>query len=258
MVSIFRITILLITGWFFGVNSSVLACELKFGWEPWPPFQYQDSNKVLTGLDIDLLNIVTQRMNCSTEFLRIRWIAHLERLKDGSLDLAASASWSKERASYVHFSEPYRKEEVGFFIRKEDVGKYNFKGLKDIAGSSFVLGATLGYYYGEEFEELLKKKSFKNNIELVEDNLNNFKKLAAKRIDGFLMDKIPAFNLMGQVNPSLQIAIHPMEIYSCDIHVLFSKNSVPLKTVHKFNEVLRQIKQEGVYDKILNKYLNTN
>ena len=34
------------------------AQELSMGWEDWQPYQYMDSNQVVTGLDIELMQAI--------------------------------------------------------------------------------------------------------------------------------------------------------------------------------------------------------
>ncbi|MBU2510014.1 transporter substrate-binding domain-containing protein [bacterium] len=232
------------------------ACELKVGWEPWPPFQFENSNGVLNGLDIELLNILFDHMQCKPLFFRIRWTAHLERIKNGTMDLAASASWSEERAQYAYFSKSYRTEEVGLFIRKGESKKYPFKSLEDIIGSEFTLGATEGYYYGDLFEQLVKTGRLSKNVKFVEDTSYNFHKLAANRIDGFLMDHIAAIHMKKEIDPPPEVERHAMEIYSCNIYIMFSKKSVSPETVDLFNLKLAEIRKEGIHAQIMKKYID--
>lgn len=249
--------LLIITLTFSGPNAGfAVDCELKTGWEPWPPFQYLDDSGMLTGLDVDLLKAVAERMNCRLLFVQIRWKAHLDRLKNGSLDLGASASRTDERAEFAYFSEPYRQEVVKLFVRKGDAGKYSFKTIESIAASAFILGATEGYYYGADFERLMKTDSFRERVELVEDNINNFHKLDAGRIDGFLMDSVAAVMLHRQLGYSQAIEVHPLEIYSSDIFIIFSKKSVTPVLVQRFNQCLSELQQNGVYGSIVSRYQN--
>lgn len=239
------------------LSVSARGCELLFGWEPWPPFQYRDESGNLAGMDFDILQEVSDRMECKLVYLQIRWVAHLERLKNGSMDIAASASWSQERAEYAFYSLPYRQENVRLFMRRGEIDSLDISSISELGKKAFVLGITEGYYYGEAFEKLHAGATSPLKIESVQDNTYNLKKLTAGRIDGFLMDEIAAAHLIKRLKMSKEIEAYPMQVYSCDIHVMFSKESVSTVTVRRFNDALADFKKQQAYDAILQKYINT-
>jgi len=240
---------------FLSIISTSHAFVLKSGWEPWPPFQYVDiKTGEPTGFDIELISAIFNKMLCKPKFIVIHWDAHLLRLKDGSLDFAQGASYSAEREEYAYFSEPYRSETVNLYVLKGRSNKYKFKSLADIKGSSFRLGVTSGYYYGREYSELIKNPMFKKHVNETNVDLAHSKMLVLDRIDGFLMDNIAAHKIITAKNLWDKIEIHPMKVYSCGIHVMFSKKSVQHEIVEAFNNELSQFKESGEYKKILKKY----
>lgn len=240
----------------FASPASAAECELKMGWEPWPPYQYVDEKGRHTGLDTDLVTAIAKESNCRLIFYKIEWKAHLNRLKTGSLDMATSASRTPERLKYAYFSKPYRSETVNLYVRKGESHLYPFKKPSDMIGKDFDLGIVYSYFYGPEFEVLRHKPEFKSQLEEIRNNEHNLFKLINNRIDGFLLDSIVAATLIKKFELGNRIEQHPMHIYSTNIYLMFSRNAVKPETVKMFNEGLTRLKKSPFYQEILNRYLN--
>ena len=193
-------------------------------------------------------------MDYSVTLSELPWKRHLSNVEQGRTDLAASASRTPEREQYAFFSDSYRTESVVMYIRKEDAGKYEFDSLQGLIGTDFTLAVTRGYYYGEEFEELMNDPQFKKRIVEVNDNQLAQRQLARKRVDGFLEDPIAATIELRDEGLLEEVSTH-MPIYSDDIYVMFSKKSTSPDIVEAFNISLAELKTNGTYDQIINKYL---
>ena len=100
------------------------AQELTLGWEDWQPYQYQDSNQNVTGLDIELMRAILDNMDDRVTLTELPWKRHLNNVEAGRTDLAASASKTPEREQYAFFSDAYRTESAVMYIRKAD-GEYD-------------------------------------------------------------------------------------------------------------------------------------
>lgn len=231
-----------------------VAQGLSLGWEDWQPYQYRDSNQVVTGLDIELMHAIFENIGHRLTLVELPWKRHLRNVELGLTDLAASASKTPEREKYAFFSDPYRSEAAVMYIRKEDIGKYQFQSLREIIDTDFTLAATRGYYYGEEFAQLMKDPEFKKHVVEVNDNQLAQRQLARKRVDGFLEDPIAATFELRDEGLLEKVAIH-MPIYSDDIYVMFSKKSTTPSLVKAFNKSLAELRANGAYDRIMDKYL---
>ena len=230
-----------------------MADSLSLGWEDWKPYQYQSSDGELTGLDIDLVKAVFENHGRSLKFVQLPWKRHLGNVESGRIDLAASASKTPEREEYAYFSDPYRSESAALFIRKADQGKFQFSSLRDIIGTEFSLAVVRGYYYGEEFSELMKNEDFRKHVHEVNDNQLAQRQLVRGRVDGFLEDPIAASVELEEEGVADQV-INVLAIYSDDIYVMFSKKTLSESDVEAFNRSLEEIRNSGHYDNILGRY----
>lgn len=234
--------------------NSAVAQEVSLGWEDWQPYQYKNAKEEVTGLDIELMQAILENIGYQVTLHELPWKRHLNNVETGRTDLAASASKTPEREQYAYFSDPYRTESVVMYIRAEDSGNHKFDSLQGIIGSEFTLAVTRGYYYGEEFEELMKNPEFKKHIREVNDNQLAQRQLVRNRVDGFLEDPIAASIELGDEGLLDKVSIH-MPIYSDDIFAMFSKKSTSMEMVEAFNKSLAELKKNGTYDQIMSKYL---
>jgi len=158
------------------------------GWEPWEPYQFINKEKQLTGLDVELISIIAQQMNCKISYTQLPWKRTLSYVERGQLDLAAGASKTSEREVYAFFSNPYRDESNVIFVLKGVSQKFPFKQLSDIKNSSFQLGITIGYHYGEAFSALMKDDAFKKHVQGVPNEPVNIMKTLKHRVHGYIGD----------------------------------------------------------------------
>lgn len=237
------------------INLTSNNLELISAWESWAPYQYLDNQKRLTGLDIELIEAIVKKMNYTIKFKERPWARQLDEIKNGYIDLISGASKTTERENFAYFSAPYRKESAVLYILKNNSARFkNIKKLEDIMNSSFKLGVVREYYYGEDYKKLIKNSQFKRQVQEVHEDIMNYKKLLGRRIDGFLADPVATAAGLRKVN-MLDKVTGLFIVYSDDIYVMFSKKKSSQKVVNDFNTSLELIKNDGTYDKIMNKYL---
>jgi polar amino acid transport system substrate-binding protein len=229
------------------------AQTLTSAWEFWEPFQYTDANGKLKGIDIEIITAAMKKAGLSPDFKEMPWNRVINLIKTGELNFAGGASKTEERMEFAYFSDSYRKESAVIYVNKGK--KYNIKSLDDIVKAGFKLGVTTGYYYGEEYERLIKNPAFKALIQEVSSDSLNYKKLQGGRIDGFLIEPLVGEAEFKNLGISGQFEALPFTAYADDIYVMFSKKTVNIKTVEAFNKGLAEIKKSGEYQKILNSYI---
>ncbi|MBF0452213.1 MAG: amino acid ABC transporter substrate-binding protein [Candidatus Magnetomorum sp.] len=243
---------------FLGAINPVFSAEKRtfsIGWEPWTPYQYEDEQKNLNGLDVELVKTIIKNMNCDIVYKQLPWKRHLAYIERGEIDLAAAASKTPEREAYSLFSLAYRKESTVIFVLKGGSQKYPLKQLADIKNSTFQLGITNGYFYGETFAELMKDDDFKKHVQGVASDTINIKKVLKNRVNGFIGDIYAGVAALKEAGVRSQFEIHPMPVYSSDVYIMFSKKTSTPEDVDKFNQTLKILKENGALEKIFKKYI---
>ncbi|MGF1742179.1 transporter substrate-binding domain-containing protein [Vibrio profundum] len=226
-------------------------CILSMGWTSWPPFMYANEKNQVTGKHIELIKAVTSGMGCHIKFKEMPWKRLLLEVKKGHIDMAAGASWTKDRAVWAHYSEPYINSKISFFILKVDMETHDINSFEDIKKNNFQLGVLRGAYYGQEFERLSNDPEFKKNIQVLTSVSANVKKLLARRIDGYFMNHESGIALINKMGKDEDIITHPSISITDKYHVIMSKKSIDIEMLDKFNTSLDNVIKSGTYDEIM-------
>ncbi len=230
------------------------SCQLNMGWDPWEPYQYLTPDDQVRGLDIDLVKAIANEAGCNVNYIQKSWMALLQDLKDGNVDLLAGASKNKSREEFAYFSNEYRHESFILYVRAGETEKYTNKTLRGLLETDFKLGVTEDYIYGDVATALQDDPLFKSKFVYVPVTEVNYYNLLQHKIDGFLEDPFVAAFTIKRKALQGQIEAHPIEIHSGDVAIMFSKKSVKAETVADFNQALIRLKDSGEYQNILSKY----
>ena len=232
------------------LSAPVKTKELSVGWELWYPYQYHNRDRQLVGLDIDSFNAIMVEAKLNFTTAEIPWKTHLNFLKIGKMDLAMGASWSKEREGFAYFSYPYRKETVKLFVKKGNAQNIKLQTLTDLVGSQYMLGVESGYYYGKDYEKLINTAGFYANISEVIDLEQNVTLLMKGYLDGFLVDPNTMKSFIKKYQMENEFEEHPLDIYSTDIFIMLSKQSSDVETLHKINNAIVTLIDNGELKRI--------
>ncbi|MBN9412489.1 MAG: TRIC cation channel family protein [Candidatus Paracaedimonas acanthamoebae] len=234
------------------------------GWYLWDPYQYTIHNEgagdTLTGLDIELVKAITTAAKAQVVYEPVSWRQHQEDLKNGKRDFAAGATYTAERAKFVHFSAPYRFEENSLFIRRHEESRLQFKTivefLHQVKQRQFRLGVIEGYIYADpEINKWLEDPANQKLIVKANNDLENINLLLDEKIDGFLADRVVGATLIWRANHGDRINEIRLGIKT-PIHLMFSKKTVPLAQVEEFNKAIEEVKSSSTYNKIISWYLH--
>jgi polar amino acid transport system substrate-binding protein len=235
---------------------SAKSCQLTMGWEPWEPYHYEDQEKMVKGLDIEMMKLISQETGCGIKFKKGDWRQLLEELKSGDVDFLTGASVTNKRKEYALFSDGYRTEKFVLFVRNGESEKYAQPNLVNMVKAGFRLGITMDYIYNNEVDELqddpeLKARVFPESLGLI-----NVSKLLDNQIDGFLEDPVVGTSAIRRQGLENQIELHPYTINTGDVHLMFSKATVNKETVDSINQALAKLRKDGRHKRLMDKYTN--
>jgi polar amino acid transport system substrate-binding protein len=234
------------------------------GWYLWDPYQYtirnEGAGETLTGLDIELVKAITTAAKYKVVYEPVSWKQHQQDLKNGKRDFAAGATYTSERAQFVHFSVPYRYEENSLFVRRDEESQFQFKTISEFLNQvkqhHLRLGVIEGYIYADPvINTWLKDPQNQELIVKANNDLENINALLEKKIDGFLADRIVGATLIWRTNHGANINEIRLGIKT-PIHFMFSKKTVPLKQVEEFNKAIEKVRNSATYNQIISWYLH--
>lgn len=236
--------------------SALASCELRFGWEPYVPYQFAGDDGEVTGADIALMRELAAAIGCDVVFKELPWARQLLELENGAIDVVMSASWTPERAEYALFSVPYRRAEMAIFVRRGTLSQYRLTALSQIPEIGFHLGVILGYYYGQEFEQLRQNRAFAAYVDPAADYQTNIRKLLHQRIDGLLVDDVAVMLAEARaLGVADQVERSPLAMPGDEFHIMFSRRSVAPDLVAAVDRQLHAMRAGGRIQAILDQFV---
>jgi polar amino acid transport system substrate-binding protein len=214
-----------------------------------------------SGLDAEMARAIAQQIGYKVKFTPIDWSDQIENLKNGAQHFAVSATYTEERTKFVYFSEPYRREENSFFVRKGDKGRFKFnsgdmKGfVESLKASKAKIAITEGMVYAaKEINEFIADSANKPYLVATETTFESMDLLLKGEIDGILDDRVITSAAIWRTKNTDKIE----EVYlgiGTPIHFMFSKKAVSESFVNEFNKGLAKIKADGTYSRINRDYM---
>ena len=211
------------------------------------PFEYTDENGEFVGIDVDIIKAVAANQGFNIEIQSLGWDAAVTAVQAGQADaLLAGASITKERKdSGWIFSDSYY-DSYQVFAAKADSG---IESLDDLKGKTIaVKNATAGANYAKELKD---KYGFK--IDTYEDSPTMYQAVVLGQADACVEDKpIMADNIK---TGGLDLTIVESTAIKVAPYGFAIMNKDNQELLDMFNKGLQEIKDNGTYDEILNKYL---
>lgn len=230
------------------------SCQFTMGFDVWEPYQYIGLGKAVKGMDIELVQMVADKLNCGITYRQDSWGNLLNLLKAGKIDMVLGASITDERKVFALFSEPYRSEEFLLYIRAEDVHKHRQASVVDFVLDNNKIGTIGEYYYGRELSDLMDDDKYSKQFHPVFMGEINLARLLDGDIDGYLEDSFVGASLVRRKGLAKYITPHQAKISTGEVYVMFSRATVSPEKVTDFNQALVELKNNGDYDRLVSKY----
>ncbi len=236
--------------------------QLNNGWYLWEPYQF---NKItaggysLTGMDIQLVNKLAEKVGVKVNYEQVEWGQHQADLKNGDRDIASGATYTKERAKYVYFSEPYRFEENSLFILNDSDKDLDFNSVSEFLSQArlqnFNLGTTKGFIYADsQINLFISDDGNQDIIHQYANDVGALKALIKGEIDGFMSDRVVGAAAI--LNHKANSLVKEVQLSArTPIHLMFSKKTVPLELVDKFNQEIKKFSGSSEYKDVVKTYL---
>ena len=191
---------------------------IKISTGEWPPFLSE--NMKYHGVAARIISESFALEGISIEYSWFPWKRTYSNVKNGLSDASAVWAITDERSKELLFSDPIIKNtNVLLFNNNRPL---SWTSLKDL--SDQIIGATNGYFYGEEFQQAEANGLI--TVERTSIESHNFKKLAAGRIDAVIAEIDTGYEIMHRIFKPKQIEsiqVSAQEIASVTNHLAISK-----------------------------------
>jgi len=207
----------------------------------WYPYLFKDELGKSAGADVALLTLILKEMGCQLKVVQFPERRSLFELNQGHMDIGLGASKNKARQEKLHYSTPYRYEINKFIYRNSDTEITKSATLQDVLKTNKRIAINLAGWYGDEIENA---KADHNNFIFSDTVGKRLKMLNFNRVDLVIDDEVVLCSELLRSN-YIGFSIHPMVLYKADIHFIFNKQSISSTFVEHFNQVLKQMRDDG-------------
>lgn len=241
--------------WMFILDINVVFSKetIKIAVGNWPP--YLSEKMEHKGIVAQIITEIFSAEGYNVEFRFFPWARAYVETKQGSFDCTGVWLKKPEREADFYYSDPVIKEKTVFFHLKDF--KFDWNKIDDLYGLK--IGGIIRFSYGEEFDNDLKLGKIK--VDRTSTDVQNFKKLLAKRLDIYPQEINIAYNVLRSDFKPEEIQLityHPKTLMENESYLLFPKNVARSKVLIKiFNKNLKHLKDSGKYQQYFDINQNT-
>lgn len=210
------------------------------------PFEFVDEKNQIVGFDVDLAKAIGEAMGYEVVYLNLAWDGLIPSLLNKNIDMIASGmSITEERAKQVNFSEPYFTSVLTIVVHQNN---NSIQTLEDLAGKIVAVQInTTGDFAASEIDGAKI-----NRYNTVPEALQN---IVIGIVDAAVID-LPVAEAFFAANPHAPLK-HVGKVSDDDTFGLaLRKEDTDL--LEKVNAALAQIKADGTYDQIYDKWFSGN
>lgn len=231
-----------------GANASAAKATYIIGTEPYfPPFEYADENNSnqIIGFDVDLINAIAEDQGFNVVWKSLEFDALIPALQSGQIDIIVSGmTITEEREKSVDFSNPYINAGLALAVAQNN---NQIKSVDDIKGK--VAAVQQGSTGAEKADELKAQGLIKSIIYLphVNDIILN---IQSGRADFMINDLPVTIAYMNQHPGVIKIVDDQLQSESYG----FAVREGNTELLEKLNTGLANVKEDGTYEEIMDKY----
>jgi polar amino acid transport system substrate-binding protein len=212
-----------------------------------PPFEMLGENGQITGIHVDIIREFCKRNGIEADFRILPWPRALDEVKEGRAAAVSSPRKTEERTQFLIYPSEYFTMERTVIVGLKEKGIKASK-LDDLKNKT--CGVVRAYVYPPQFDNYsgLKKDESTDNIMMI-------RKLGEHRTELAVGEQ--SILLFIAKNLGIQIETVFVLVDAEPDYFAFSKTLGEKGRIlaEKFNQTIRQLRQEGFITKTYDKYL---
>jgi len=227
------------------------------------PFSFQSNGK-FTGLDIELSRLIGDRLGKNLEIVDMAFEALIPALQSGKIDFAlANFNVTEERKKLIRYSDPYIENDISALVKRS---AQPHGGAEPAQPTKTAAGATndgakitsvdnlkdkrIGVLLGSVHDTYMTKTYPHTTILQYKSPSDIVLAVKSGKIDAAMYTYETLLEIM-RGDPEL--AMVGKSLFAVPIGIGFNKSNSDLR--EKFNAFLRQIKENGVYDDMVSRWI---
>jgi polar amino acid transport system substrate-binding protein len=217
--------------------------------DDYKPFSWKDENGEMKGILIDILNeTINKRMDVPITHEGYPWIRAQELVKTGKADAFCTFP-SEARKSYTNVSKEAVVDNRVYLYSNPHNPK--IEEIKKVKIPQDLKPFKIGSYNGDGW---VKQNLNKMDIAWTSSPKQVLEMVASQRVDVYSDFSTSTYYLIKEMNLKQSILEIPVDFENVSFNLCVGKNSPYVNILPKFDEVMKQIKADGTYQSILDRY----
>lgn len=245
MISIIAVLLLTLTG--CSEKEETVTVLTNSGYEP---YEMVDTDGTLIGFDIELMEALAKEMGIVIEWKDVAFDGIIASLQSGQAGIAiAGISPSAERKEMVDFSDIYYNSEAGLTNYLIFDSEDTITGLSDLDG--LIVSAQMGTVQAGLLANLSEEYNF--TVDLRTNNTQIVEEIKSGRIDVLVVESAIAESILEMNSTLSKVGFESSLDDESGNAIALSKGS---EYTVQFNEALQTLKDNGIYQELLDKWFN--
>lgn len=213
----------------------VMATNAEFA-----PWEYYEGDKIV-GIDPEIAQAIADKLGMTLEIEDMAFDSIISAVTSGKADFgAAGMTVEEDRKVFVDFTDTYANASQVIIVKE----------TSEIAGSADLSDKKIGVQLGTTGDLLATDLAGDGNVERYNKGFEAVQALLQDKIDAVVIDSAPA-NVFVEQSQGLKVCDEAMSQEEYAIAV--AKGNTEL--LDKINGALKELKEDGTIDAIMNKYI---
>lgn len=222
-----------------------LATDLTIYTEDWPPISFKNGEK-LDGMAVELVAALQKRLGSNVSVQLVPWNRGYKALLEDPNVMLFTVGRSEEREKLMTLVGPIAVSSTVLYTRKGNAAKL-------LALGDDIHQVAVGAYRGSIFADTAIKKGFQT-VDLAATPQVIAKMLMMKRFDLWSEGSVVVASVLKEIGYSINDVEKVMVLDNLELYLAFSSKT-PLTIIRAWEEALRQMKKDGSFQKIHQKWL---
>ena len=240
------------------INNTHITGVLKMGTcATDEPFAFL-ADGFITGLDIELGRMIGLRLEKSIEIIDMNFEALIPALQSGKIDFALSNfNVTEERKKLVSFSLPYIKNDVSALVRRSpspapDMTRGSQAGHEKLTSATDLSDKRIGVMLGTVHDTYAMEHFPKATILQYKSPSDLILAVKSGKVDAAMYTRE---SMLVILRDDHELGLLGDSLFTSPMGMGFNKGTDQFRS--SFNQFLLQIKQNGVYDDMVNRWIKT-
>ena len=213
----------------------------------WAPWTYHDENGNLTGYDVEVGQLIAEKLGVEPDFVEGEWDGLLAGLDAGRYDIMINGvDVTEERQEAYDFSEAYAYNRTAVIVRGDNS---DIRTMEDLEGKS--TANTISSTYAELAE------SYGANVTGVDYLNQTFELLLSGRIDATLNAEVTFYDYVEE-HPEADVKIAVLTDEASEVAIPMRKGEATADLRKAVNEAIGELRESGQLTQLSEKYFGTD